>query len=585
MSYSADSRRFGTPALVLGAAAAFALALGAAFGLTGLRTTGFTFTIGASLAVQLIGILFVFFALVSAAVIGAARIARRPFEPDADLRRVVRTLTTLTAWGILTVTFLPLKGSEAFVRAGRLTTIQLNIIGLAAVLVAGLALGWLVAWLAVRVRRVLTHRLTPPGLRALSAALAAGCLLVALLGPGAGPRAPRASASRPAARVAVIGVDGCDWDVLGPLVESGRLPTFQRLMEKGTYGPLLSMEPLVSPRIWTTIATGRVPERHGIEDFVNAAGVPVNASMRTAPTMWEVVSSQGGIVDVIGWYVTWPVDTVRGAMVSDRMHTLVRGPLQALHSLSGEPTNERLEEFGEFSFDPSYKGYEQSDLAYQRNRIVDEPLRWGYLRDAIYGAAATASIPRYRPDFVAVYYRGVDFVQHFFWQYSEPDAFEGVDRNAVRAYGDVIPNYYVYQDALLAKLLDALGPDMNVLIVSDHGFQARLDGDPSKPQLTGMHDTRGVYIASGPAFRSEGLVEGPTILDIAPTALAVMGLPVSEEFEGRVLEEIIRPQHLATHPVSTVPSYGEDVRGQQNEVESAMDESIRDQLRSLGYIE
>lgn len=584
MSYSADSRRFGTPGLILGAATTFALILGAALGLVGLSTTGFTLTIGPLLALRFVATAFVVYAALSAAAMSVSRLARRRYSPDADLRRLVHGLTTLTAWALLTVTFLPLKGSEAFVRAGRLTTIQLNMIGLAAVLMAGYVLGFVVAWSVVRLRRFLSHRLTPPGIRTLASALAALCLLTALLGPGA--RTPAAPSSvRPAARVAVIGVDGCDWDMLGPLVESGRLPTFQRLMEEGTYGPLLSMDPLVSPRIWTTIATGRMPSEHGIEDFVNADGVPVNASMRTAPTIWEIASASGGVVNVIGWYVTWPVDDVRGMMVSDRMHTLVRGPLQALHTLSGEPTDRRLEEFGRFTFDPAYRRFGESDLTFQRNRIVDEPLRWGFLRDTIYGAIAEATVPRYAPDFVAMYYRGIDFVQHFFWQYAEPDAFAGVDSEAVRAYGDVIPNYYEYQDALLERFLEKLGPDMNVIIVSDHGFKARLDADPSKPQLTGMHDVRGVYIAAGPAFRDAGRVEGPTILDIAPTALAVMGLPVSDEMDGRVLEEVIRPEHLAAHPVMSVPSYGEEVRGERSEVESTMDESIRDQLRSLGYIE
>jgi arylsulfatase A-like enzyme len=100
-----------------------------------------------------------------------------------------------------------------------------------------------------------------------------------------------------------------------------------------------------------------------------------------------------------------------------------------------------------------------------------------------------------------------------------------------------------------------------------------------------MHDLKGVFIASGPAFRNGGYYEGATILDIAPTALAVMGLPVAEDMDGRVLEEIIRDDHLKTHPVSSIPSYESVVGRRRGEIGSAMDESIRDQLRSLGYIE
>ena len=79
--------------------------------------------------------------------------------------------------------------------------------------------------------------------------------------------------------------------------------------------------------------------------------------------------------------------------------------------------------------------------------------------------------------------------------------------------------------------------------------------------------------------------EGATILDIAPTALAVMGLPVGDDMDGRVLEEIIRDDHLERYPVSSIPSYESIVGKERGEIGSAMDESIREQLRSLGYIE
>ena len=125
----------------------------------------------------------------------------------------------------------------------------------------------------------------------------------------------------------------------------------ERLMEGGSYGPLLSMDPMISPRIWTTIATGEMPEEHGIVGFTNAAGVPVNARMRRTPALWEIVSAYGGVSAINGWYVTWPTDDVRGYMVSDRVHSLLRGVTQIRHSVEGEPTNERLAQFGEFSFD------------------------------------------------------------------------------------------------------------------------------------------------------------------------------------------------------------------------------------------
>jgi hypothetical protein len=263
----------------------------------------------------------------------------------------------------------------------------------------------------------------------------------------------------------------------------------------------------------------------------------------------------------------------------------LRGPLQMYHSLRGRPTNERLEWFGDFSFDAGYKRYPETEKRYQQNRIVDEPLRWGYLRDLIYSRISQALVPIYDPTLTVVYFRGIDFVQHFFWQYSEPELFSDVTREDVAAYGNVITEYYLYQDGLLRNLLASVGEDVNVILVSDHGFTARTDIDPGRPQLTGMHDVRGVIIASGPAFRSSGYFEGATILDVAPTALAVVGLPVAEDMDGRALAEIIAEDHLETHPVASIPSYEPALRMETGEVGSPMDESIMGQLKSLGYIE
>jgi predicted AlkP superfamily phosphohydrolase/phosphomutase len=565
----------------------FALAAGATLGITGLRTSGFALSLTPRQVVPiLLAFLIVYGALAALILAFTTRARRRALKPHIGERAVFRTLLTVTLWVTLVLTFLPLKGSEAFVRAETLTTIQLNVIGLAVVLVVGLIAGWLLAWL-LSALLALFRRVVPAGRRTgvgVSFALLAVVVLVA--GVQARTAAPAGAAGAGSGqRVAIIGVDGCDWDKLGPMVESGRLPNFKRLMDGGAYGPLMSEPPLVSPRIWTTISTGKVADKHGIIGFVNEGGVPVNASMRTAAPVWDIVSSFGLPVGVVGWYVTWPVEEVNGFLLSDRLHSLLRGPVQMLQSFKGRPTNERLETFGHFTFDAGYKRYAHDELRYQQNRIVDEPLRWGYLRDAIYSRMATTLTPSYRPALSAFYLRGVDFVQHFFWQYSDPEPFQGVTEEDIAAYGGVIDSYYVYTDRVLGRLLDALGDDVNVIIVSDHGFKARLDLDPNRPQLTGAHDVAGVIIAAGPAIRAAGSIHGATIFDVTPTALAVMGLPVAEDMDGRALVEFIREEHLAAYPLSSIPSYEPAVGRERGEIGSTMDDSIKEQLKSLGYIE
>ena len=89
-------------------------------------------------------------------------------------------------------------------------------------------------------------------------------------------------------RVLLIGVDAATWTVMRPLIDAGRLPTFKKLVSEGWSGTLRSMEPTVSPAIWTTIATGKVPDQHGIHGFVvesqdHGNDVPVTSTVE-APT-------------------------------------------------------------------------------------------------------------------------------------------------------------------------------------------------------------------------------------------------------------------------------------------------------------
>ena len=81
---------------------------------------------------------------------------------------------------------------------------------------------------------------------------------------------------------------------------------------------------MLSPVIWTTVATGVEPSRHGILDFLvqdvgGGASQPVTSVQRRAPTVWELLSRAGVDVGVTSWWASWPADPVRGYLVSDRI--------------------------------------------------------------------------------------------------------------------------------------------------------------------------------------------------------------------------------------------------------------------------
>jgi hypothetical protein len=165
----------------------------------------------------------------------------------------------------------------------------------------------------------LSRRPSPPSGAVLSPSVTRACALfalfaTALLAAGCG------RAERPG-RVIVVGLDGADPATIDLLLSEGKLPHFAKLRQQGAYGPMLSQKPLLSPVIWTTIATGKNPDRHRIGHFVavNAAGeqLPVTSQMRQVKALWNILSEKDRSAAVVGWWATWPPEKIRGAVVSD----------------------------------------------------------------------------------------------------------------------------------------------------------------------------------------------------------------------------------------------------------------------------
>src|SRR5215210_6520390 len=109
-----------------------------------------------------------------------------------------------------------------------------------------------------------TLRSCRPGGRVLAASV---CMAFVACGSGPAER-PNITTARHAPPVVLVGIDAADWLTIDRLVQKGVLPAFAQLKRAGRTGVMLSTPPLVSPIIWTTIATGMPPEKHGILDFV-----------------------------------------------------------------------------------------------------------------------------------------------------------------------------------------------------------------------------------------------------------------------------------------------------------------------------
>ena len=123
-------------------------------------------------------------------------------------------------------------------------------------------------------------------------------------------------------KVLVIGWDAADWRVINPLLEKGEMPNLQKLMDNGAYGNVSTLEPAISPMLWTSIATGKRPFKHGIHGFSEPGPDgksirPITIANRNCKAIWNILNQFGKKSNIVGWWPSHPAEPINGVMVSN----------------------------------------------------------------------------------------------------------------------------------------------------------------------------------------------------------------------------------------------------------------------------
>src|SRR5512142_435934 len=117
----------------------------------------------------------------------------------------------------------------------------------------------------------------------------------------------RRSARGVAGRVAIFALDGADWDLLSELANDDRIPNLKALSRGGATASVQTIQPTVSPMLWTTVATGLPPDRHGVIDFIDhARHAPIDSLSRRTPALWDVAEAFGRHSMTVNWWTDWP---------------------------------------------------------------------------------------------------------------------------------------------------------------------------------------------------------------------------------------------------------------------------------------
>jgi predicted AlkP superfamily phosphohydrolase/phosphomutase len=102
--------------------------------------------------------------------------------------------------------------------------------------------------------------------------------------------------------------------------------------------------------------------------------------------------------------------------------------------------------------------------------------------------------------------------------------------------------------------------------------------------VSGTHRHKGILFLRGPDVRADIELQGARIVDLAPTILYLLGLPVPDDMDGRVLAEALRQERLDAQPIESVPAADVSTGPPENELNEQQEEEIKDRLRALGYL-
>lgn len=391
----------------------------------------------------------------------------------------------------------------------------------------------------------------------------------------------------------LIGWDAADWNLIMPLIEKGKMPHLKTLMAKGSYGTIETLQPALSPMLWTSIATGKTADKHGVLGFIEAdleSGNPrpVSVSSRQCKAIWNILSEQGYQTNVIGWWPSHPAEEINGVSVSNlffKNSPSDKAISQSVFPINWEekliqqkidPENITLTELSNFVPNASSINQEKDKHLHNLAALVT------HARSV--QQAAKKIMTETSWDFTAVYFDVIDQVCHTFMKFYPPQM-EGIPTEYYELYHQVVDEMYVLHDVMLGEMIELVGEETNIILLSDHGFYSnylrpvRLPNDPASPALE--HAPFGVCCFKGKSMKRNFEISGASLLDITPTLLQLYELPVAEDMDGSILSSIF----LEEQSITKIKSWESEQPNKMVSKSSWQSTTALFQLMELGYVQ
>ena len=249
-------------------------------------------------------------------------------------------------------------------------------------------------------------------------------------------------------KVVIIGLDGTTWKLLDPLLQQGRLPNLQKIINGGSRATLVSTKPPVTVPAWTTFATGVNPGKHGCYDFFLPGKTirdfrPATSQEIKVPTLYELLHAAGKKSILINLPNSYPPRLPDMTLITDFM-TIGEDYVFPASLATKYPAlqNYRLSPDESIKLNSDMDTYIRHILQIERDRL----------------AAVRALFVGETWDLFFFLFSSTDWVSHLVFY----DMITKAHPEALKVF-DVVDEFFGW-------LLEQLTPDTTLYIMSDHGF-------------------------------------------------------------------------------------------------------------------
>jgi tetratricopeptide (TPR) repeat protein len=384
----------------------------------------------------------------------------------------------------------------------------------------------------------------------------------------------------------LIGWDAADWEVAMPFLRSGKMPALASLMNQGIHANLATLDPPISPMLWTSIATSKWPSEHGIHGFTewHEGGVrAVRGTSVKVPFYWDYLEAAGIPSTTVGWWPSHPAPESRlgGVRISnlaaseearwihDGLKPTELQPLAALLLIKPE----EVPASAIASFFPNQDLDSKDDVVRSVLKIVTHALNVQMF--------ATLALEAAQEGHASIYFDALDHFMHLGMKY-HPPKLANVSSEDFERYRYIVESAYRMHDTMLDCLLKHQ-ENASIMLVSDHGFRSGQSRFVVLPDHAGApaleHRHYGMFVLKTPSVKNPDTWSGLNLLDVAPMVLGLHGLQAPVDFRGTLPSQWYIPVEKPVPPALRASSE------EQSMPKPSVEGALLETLVNLGYLD